>query len=134
MRHRLFLYLLVVFLAIGCQQKRANSDEPAMASYNTEDRDIGDIYVEDGTVKIKFQVTNIGGKPMYIKNVTTSCECTSATYDERFIYSGDNAEIVVTLDPSNFSDGAFERMVGVYTSAKQRPDTLYFHGVAKHKN
>lgn len=124
---------LSAILLTGCGQKTSNPDAPAEVSYEETDLDIGDVIIEDGIKKLEFIVKNTGGNAFRVTSVSTSCDCTHADYDPNFIYGGKQTAITVTLDPKDLADGAFERLIAVYTDLKQNPDTLSFHGVAKHK-
>ena len=130
---RLLPLLLLLLMAVGCSKKRQVSNEPAKIVYEETDKDIGDIYFEDGEKVIEFKITNEGGRPFHLRDVISGCECTRTEYSHDQFYGGESTTITVHFDPSELTEGAFERMLGVYTDLKKLPDTLYFHGVAKHR-
>jgi hypothetical protein len=108
-------------------------NEPAKIVYEDNDIDIGTVFIEDTEKVIEFKISNGGGRSFYLRDVVSSCDCTHAEYSDENVLGGESTTVKVTLNPSLLQEGAFERMIGVYSSLKNRPDTLYFHGVAKHK-
>lgn len=125
--------MLLLIVAVSCSKKKQVSSEPAKIVYEETDKDIGDVYFEDGEKVIEFKLTNGGGQPFHLRDVVSSCECTRTEYSDEQLYGGESTIIKVYFDPSELNDGAFERMIGVYSDLKKRPDTLYFHGVTKHR-
>lgn len=124
--------LFALVLLFGCTDKRSMK-EPPQVVYELTDYDIGTVYLEDTVHIVKMKVSNGGGQCFRFIDVVSSCDCTKTEFDKEPLYHGDESTIKVTLNPSLLDEGAFERMIGVYTDLKKRPDTLYFHGIAKHK-
>lgn len=133
-KHSLFLFVagLMALVLTGCGHK-SDKNAPAKVVYEQTDIDLGDIYAEDGPKKVKFKVKNDGGGAFRIVNVASTCDCTDAEYSSDFVYGGESTTINVTLNVAKLYDGGFERMIGVQTDLKQQLDTLYFHGVVKHR-
>ena len=132
MKYKYCFVFLSLLVFASCQTKKATND-PARLVYDETDLDIGNVVIEGGIKTLEYRIFNRGGKPFFIKTVVSSCECTDTEFKEEFVYSGKETVVRVKFDPSSLNEGAFERMIGVYSSVKQLPDTLYFHGVAKHK-
>lgn len=129
-----FPMLLLPLLFVSCGKKRQGPYEPAKIVYENTDINLGEVYIEDGFKNLEFVVKNVGDMPLSINDVVSSCDCTTADFDvSKQLYHNDKMTIRVTFNPKDVSEGEFERMVGVYSSMKKRPDTLYFHGVLKHK-
>ena len=134
MSNRVLPLLLIVLMAVGCGKKKQGPYEPAKMVYEETDIDLGDIFIEDGVKTLEFVVRNGGDMPLSINDVVSSCDCTTTHFDRTTqLYRDDKTTIRVEFNPKDVTVGPFERMVGVYSSLKRRPDTLYFHGVAKHK-
>lgn len=130
--NRLLPLFLLLLLTVSCGKKKVSS-EPAKIVFEVTDLDIGDVYYEDGEKIIEFKVSNEGGRPFHLRDVVSTCECTRTEFSDEQLYGGESTTIKAYLDPSELAEGAFERMLGVYTDLKKLPDTLYFHGVAKHR-
>ena len=126
------LVFVCTLLLMGCGNKSISNEKGPLV-YEETDIDLGDIVIEDGAKNLEFHLLNNGEKAFFIQTVVTSCDCTEAEYNKEFVYRGKGTTIKVKFDPSTLNEGAFERMIGVYSSIKQCPDTLYIHGVAKHK-
>ena len=132
--NRLFPLMFLLLLVSSCSKQRRGPYEPAKVEYDKTDLNLGDVYIEDGERVIEYHVKNVGDHPLSVYDVVSSCDCTTIQFDEnKQLYRDDEITIHVTFNPQDVPVGEFERMVGVYTSLKKRPDTLYFHGVAKHK-
>jgi hypothetical protein len=130
--NRFFPMLLLPLLFVSCGKKKV-STEPAKIAFEVTDLDIGDVYYEDGEKVIEFKISNEGGRPFHLRDVVSTCECTRTEFSDEQLYGGESTTIKAYLNPEELPEGAFERMLGVYTDLKKRPDTLYFHGVAKHR-
>lgn len=133
-RFTLFLSLGLLLLAASCGTKKCDSNEPPKAVYSHTDLDLGTIYYEDGPRVVDFTIRNEGGQYLHLIDVVSSCDCTKTDFDPAdLVYGGDDLTIKVTFNPKDVNEGAFERLLAVYTSVKKTPDTLSFHGVIKHK-
>ena len=128
----LFLSLGLLLMTSSCG-KKVNSNLPAKLVYEQTDQDLGTVVIEEGPRVIKYTLRNDGGQYFHLVDVVSTCDCTKTDYNKKPVYGGDDVTIKVTFDPMDLPEGAFERMIGVYSNLKKRPDTLYFHGVAKHK-
>jgi len=132
---RIYLFLsLGLLMMASCSNKKTHSTEPPKLVYEQTDQDLGTIFIEDGPKVVKFTLRNEGGQYIHLIDVISTCDCTKTEFDSKeLVYGGDDMTIKVTFDPKDLTEGSFERMIGVFTNTKKRPDTLYFHGVAKHK-
>ena len=81
--------------------------------------DLVTINEDNGSVSQKFSFQNIGNKPITIKQVRTTCGCTTSRYPKTAINPGDSASIVATYNPIG-RPGGFEKTLKVVTS-----DTIY---------
>ena len=73
-----------------------------------------------------FTVTNKGDKPLVISNVTTSCGCTVADWTKKPIAPGATGVISSTFDAKAL--GRFQKSIGVYSNASDRPIYLTMRG------
>lgn len=77
-------------------------------------------------VTATFQVTNKGDKPLVISNVTTSCGCTVADWTKTPIAPGASGVVSSTFDAKAL--GRFQKSVGIYSNASDRPIYLSIRG------
>jgi hypothetical protein len=54
---------------------------------------------DSGPVSHVFTVKNIGGKPLNISRIQTSCGCTAAVMDNQFLQPGESTRLKVQFDP-----------------------------------
>lgn len=73
-----------------------------------------------------FTVTNKGNKPLVISNVTTSCGCTVADWTKTPIAPGASGIVSSTFDAKAL--GRFQKSIGVYSNASDRPIYLSVRG------
>ena len=73
-----------------------------------------------------FTVKNDGDKPLVISNVTTSCGCTVADWTKEPIAPGATGVITSVFDAKAL--GRFNKSVGVYCNASNRPIYLAVRG------
>jgi hypothetical protein len=76
----------------------------------------------DTQVVAQFHFTNAGSKPIKIKDVTTSCGCTTARLDKNHIYApGEKGTIIATYDIGGHN-GAQKETIDVTTSDPAEPE------------
>mgnify|MGYP002623357351 CR=1 FL=1 len=77
-------------------------------------------------VTAQFELVNEGGGSLTIKNVDTSCGCTTVNYPKGPI--SENKPFVVTVTYDARMMGHFEKYIDVYTSGASLPYTLTLRG------
>ncbi len=85
MLYKLFAAIGVCFIA-GTAHGELRWDQPAQRFYRTP---------QDKFVEAKFSFKNVGKTPVTIKDVKTSCGCTSADPDKKTYAPGESGEIAV---------------------------------------
>ena len=73
-----------------------------------------------------FTITNSGDKPLVISNVTTSCGCTVADWTKTPIAPGASGMVSSTFDAKAL--GRFQKSIGIYSNASERPVYLAIRG------
>lgn len=73
-----------------------------------------------------FTIKNEGDKPLVISNVTTSCGCTEAEWTKTPIAPGAGGTVTSTFDAKAL--GRFQKSIGVYCNASDRPIYLTLRG------
>ena len=91
--------------------------------------DFGDILVSDGPVTATFTVKNVGGKPLLIYNVVSSCGCTNVEWTKKPINPGETGAIKATF--KNDEKGyPFDKSLTAYFSGLKQPVILRLRGVS----
>ena len=96
-------------------------------SFETLKYDFGTIKEADGKVSTVFKFQNLGQQPLMLKNVSSSCGCTTPSYPREPILPGKGGEIKAVFDPAN-RPGRFIKHITVYTNASDQPITLEISG------
>ncbi len=113
--------LSVLLLIFGAVVSIAQDSKPQI-KFENELHDFGDID-KGQTVSTVFKFKNTGSGPLEIKNVATSCGCTSAKMEKTTFNPGESGEIPVTFDSGRFS-GPITKRVTVTTNDPDSPKTV----------
>ena len=79
--------------------------------------------------KATFILKNMGNKPLFISDVTTSCGCTSVDYSKEPVNPSESLRLHVTYKADH--PGYFSKMITVYCNADASPIRLKISGNAK---
>ncbi|WP_288874186.1 DUF1573 domain-containing protein [uncultured Bacteroides sp.] len=79
--------------------------------------------------KATFTLKNMGNKPLFISDVTTSCGCTSVDYSKEPVNPSESLRLHVTYKADH--PGYFSKMITVYCNADASPIRLKISGNAK---
>ncbi len=86
-------------------------------------------FVHEGdTVKIEYELKNIGTQALVIQNYEVECGCTVMEKPQRAIEPGETYVLKVTFDTHNKYDRQ-DRAIKIYSNAKDSPHELRFKGV-----
>ncbi len=69
--------------------------------------------------EFEFKIHNDSTEVLIIKNITTSCGCTTPTYSKRPVKSGKTAVVKVAYDSARI--GVFDKTISVYTNFSNEP-------------
>jgi len=83
---------------------------------------------EGDTVKLSYELKNMGNKPLLISNYEVECGCTVMEKVENAILPGESYSIKVTFDTHEKYDRQ-DRIVKVFSNAINSPSVLRFKGV-----
>jgi len=97
---------------------------PPIISAEQRVQDVGKV-LTDSKVKTEFQVYNVGGKRLSIKDVQTSCGCTVAQISKNVISPGDFSRIQVEMDTS-LKLGPVRKKITVISNDPKRPELALF--------
>ena len=113
----LIINLLVVACLTGWSQAQISLDKKV--------HDFGAVLWKN-PVTATFTITNSGNKPLVISNVTTSCGCTIANWTKTPIAPGKTGVVSSTFDTKAL--GRFQKSIGIYSNASERPIYLAIRG------
>lgn len=115
------LTLMISLLVVSCLSTMAQ----AQITFDKKVHEFGVILWKQ-PVMATFKVTNSGDKPLVISNVTTSCGCTVANWTKTPIAPGASGVVSSTFDAKAL--GRFQKSVGIYSNASERPIYLSICG------
>lgn len=93
----------------------------------------GTIQEKDGNVSYDFPFMNTGDKPLLIKNIITSCGCTSAEWSKEAYEPGEKGKIRLIYHPAGRTETAINVVAEVYSNrAAKATINLEVTGQVKH--
>ena len=95
-------------------------------SVKNEVIDCGNVIYEQ-PVTAKFEMQNMSSNPISIKDVKTSCGCTTVEYPKGQIAPGESFVVNATYDSRQM--GHFFKDIALYSDASQQPFYLQIRGV-----
>lgn len=119
-----FLFGLILICVFSAFIISKNLKNPAVSgaaiSFVDERHDFGD--VQQGPVlEHNFEFTNIGEDKLVVKNVSTSCGCTSAIIGDKKEYMpGESGKVKVSFNTQGRT-GKFEKTITVETNDAKSP-------------
>lgn len=75
----------------------------------------------------EYELQNVSNAMLYIRNIKTSCGCTTVDYPTNGIPSGEKIKIKAQYDAKQM--GHFEKLIAVYLNTDEPPITLKLKGV-----
>ena len=75
-----------------------------------------------------FVYTNAGDKELVIISVAPSCDCLTATFEQKMLGKGESSYIRIYFDATNVHEESFWRTLDVYTNARKEPYTIDVEG------
>lgn len=105
--------LFLVVLVFACWEAYSQ----AVVEFQQRMHDFGTIKEVNGPVSYDFVFTNRGNSPILIKNVESSCGCTSPEWTKQPILPGKTGYVKATFDPKD-RPGYFDKTITVFSNAK----------------
>lgn len=110
----MFIALLMVVLPVAL---RAESPTGADIEFQTKVVDLGTLFRDDEVQIVRLSYTNTGDLPLVVTEVTTSCSCTTVSYERRKVLPGERGVLSIVFDPSKAPEGSLYRVLKVYSTA-----------------
>lgn len=108
---------------ILAQQNNFTSIQFTSTEYN-----YNEIKEDGGLVNCSFEFLNSGSSLLFIKEISTSCGCTSPSWSKQPITSGKKGFVKIQFDPKEHY-GSFKETVIVQSNAKDSLITLTIKGI-----
>ncbi len=106
--------------------------EPPIIKPDVKEFDVGVVKTDD-KVYHTFLLYNVGGKPLKIHKVDTSCGCTVVNVTKDIVMPGEFAKLKVTLDTS-IKLGKTKKKITVFSNDPQTPElVLHLKGTVIHQ-
>ena len=97
----------------------------AQIKFHKTTYDFGKIHEEIKKADAKFVFTNVGDKDLIIKNVRTSCGCTSSDYSKSPVKPGEKGYIKATYHTTN-RPGNFRKSITITYNNPDKPKKVLF--------
>lgn len=104
-------------LFIVCFFSFVTAYSQAIIRFEQNVHDFGNIKEIDGEVSYNFIFVNAGNAPILIKNVESSCGCTSPEWSKQPVLPGKTGFIKATFDPKD-RPSHFDKTITVYSNAQ----------------
>lgn len=108
------------------------ADKGVKIKFNKNSHDFGMITETNGNATTVFEFTNTGVKPLIIRNVSSSCGCTTPEWTKKPVLPGQKGTIKAIYNPKN-RPGSFNKSITVYSNAEKPRVKLTIKGVVKRK-
>jgi hypothetical protein len=126
----LVIFSLIVSMNSYCQNSNSKQNDTTEIIFNETDHNFGTInYQGDGSFEFVFK--NTGKAPLIIKNVQSSCGCTTPEWTKEPVAPKAKGKIIVRYDTERI--GSFIKSIKVFSNAKNSPVELIIRGEVKAK-
>lgn len=102
----------------------------AVIGFTEKAHDFGTIKEVNGAVSYDFEFVNTGNSPILIKNVESSCGCTSPQWSKQPVLPGKKGFVKATFDPKD-RPGFFDKTITVYSNARTPVVELKIRGIVE---
>lgn len=104
----------------------------AVIHFDTKVHDFGNIQEVNGPVAYDFEFVNQGTAPILIKNVESSCGCTSPEWTKQPVLPGKKGFVKATFSPKD-RPGYFDKTITVYSNGRPAVMELKIKGTVEGK-
>ncbi len=112
---------------VACLFAFFTAHSQAVIDFDHRIHDFGNIKEINGSVSYDFVFTNRGTAPVLIRNVESSCGCTSPEWTKQPVLPGKTGYVRAIFDPKD-RPGHFDKTITVYSNAKTPVAELKIRG------
>lgn len=133
--------LLMLSVGLFAQQRKsvaakqkpvAAAENAAKAYFSPEKKTVDFERIKMGTSKtVELAFTNTGTKVLVLKDVYTTCGCTTVDYPREPFLPGKSGTIKLTYNPTE--EGPFNKTVTIYTNAENDKEVIQIEGIVVSK-
>lgn len=128
-----FAACCIFAVILSCKEKTNttpdNNNTPLTTIALTEkEYSFGEIFIQDSVIH-RFGIKNIGKNPLHIKNVESSCGCTTPEWSKEPIAPGNSGFVTVKFKPNG--TGTISKSVMLETNTADPFQILYLKGTVK---
>lgn len=120
--------LAVVALLVITRQAKipvlVSRTDPPKISFEERSHDLGNV-AEGIEIPYTFKIHNIGGEPLKISNVNTSCGCTVLNLKDKIIEPGKTGDLEVIMD-TTLKQGFVKKSIDISSNDPKKPKTQIF--------
>ncbi len=117
----IIILLVCLSLASLANAQEGKKEKGARISFAEPMKDYGDIMYGD-SISYVFVFTNTGTENLVIRNVVTTCSCTSREYTEGEILPGQSGEVKVKFNSGNQEKlGRQNKVITILSNAVNNP-------------
>jgi hypothetical protein len=132
---KVILGLLIISSTVVYAQNQPSGNSAPKPSFTIDETvfDYGEIPEDGGLANHTFTLTNTGNSPLVIKQVTTTCGCTTPIWEKAPIAPGKTGEIKVAFNPQG-RPGPFKKIISVYCYTANPVNLVITGNVGKNCN
>jgi hypothetical protein len=129
MSFKIYLFIAMSFSLVACNQSNRNQLSQGIVQYTIKEHNFGILNQNDSASTYRFVFKNIGTEALFIKDVKSSCGCTSPNWSKEAIEPGENGYIEAKFDPKKSKPGFFSKSLFVETNTLDSTTNLFISGV-----
>lgn len=123
--------VLTILLVLSCVVSLATAKgKESIIKFDTSQFNFG-TFPQKQVRGCVFAFKNTGNAPLLINNVSTTCNCTSATHTKTPVLPGKVGYITVYFNGNLYSKGHFHKNVDVYSNAANGMFRLFIEGITQ---
>jgi len=123
---------IILIVVMGIYNLQAQNSAPF--SFEKTTHDFGRVKEDGGKIRYTFKFKNNGKQPIIIKNVESSCGCTTPEWSKTPVLPGKEGFVSAEYDPID-RPGSFNKQITVFNNITAQPIVLEIRGdvIAKAK-
>lgn len=125
------LSVVLLIASFSCSQPSGKNKKNAVITFNDTVYNFQNIE-QDAEASYNFIFKNTGKEPLLIKNVTTTCGCTTPDWTRSPVKKKKSGVVKVNYNTNIL--GSFHKTISVYSNASNSPVVLTIQGIVVPKS